>query len=238
VRGAEKTRAAKNVHALRGILRCQICNRTMEASLRGRVLYFRCRSRDLVPGSDLRARHPTNLYIRHNQLVVGLHAWLGELFSPKHRDRTIQTLVGSRQLPLHHETAAAQRAERRHEVQLRLTRLQDAIEAGADPRALVERVNAAHAELVALDAASADAAMADDPGTLDAQALERLVASLGDIAEDVFTTADPAELADFYKAIGLAVSYDHGSRSAEASATLPAGQLVAAGGEVRVRGGT
>jgi DNA invertase Pin-like site-specific DNA recombinase len=238
VRGVEKQRASKQVYAMRGVLRCRICNRKMEASQRGGILYFRCRSRDLVPGSEVLARHPANFYVRHDELVIGLHAWLGGLFSPDERERTIKLLADAHNLPLPEEAGEAQNEARRHDLRRRRDRLQDAIEAGADPAALVDRLNAVHRELAVIEAETAAQRTVAQRPVVDAQALGDLLDSLTDVAKEVFTEADPAELEQFYRSIGLAVSYDHESRSAEASVTLPVSGHLPTGGELGVRGGT
>jgi hypothetical protein len=135
------------------------------------------------------------------------------------------------------EAASAQATTRREALQLRIGRLQDAIEAGADPAALVERLNAAHHELKVVEAELAASEADLRRSEVDEQEVRQMLASLRDVAQEVFTEAEPAELAEFYRSIGLAVSYDHQSRVAEASVTLAPSGRAAVGGVTGVRGG-
>ena len=66
---------------------------------------------------------------------------------------------------------------------------------------------------------------------LDEAGIRALLDSFGDVVGDVFADADPAELAQFYRSIGLMVSYDHDTRTAEASVTLTPPGLITVGGE-------
>jgi hypothetical protein len=179
-----------------------------------------------------------NLYVRHDELVPGLHRWLADLFAANHRERTIERLVEARGVPLLEESNASTLETRRQELRLRIGRLQDAIEAGADPAALVDRLNTADTDLTAVEAELAAQERDVRRPVVDEDDLREQIGSLSKISQQVFADADPAELAEFYRAIGLTVAYDHGSRTAEASVTLaPSGPMAAVGGELGVRGG-
>ncbi|HEY2296145.1 MAG TPA: hypothetical protein VGH43_00340 [Jatrophihabitans sp.] len=183
-------------------------------------------------------RHPVNLYVRHDELQPGLHEWLASLLGPNTANEPSSCWPRPK-LPILDEVHHSQLETRRQDLTPCIARLQDATEAGADPAALVDRLNAAHSDLQAIDAGIASQPEDVRGPVVDDVGLRELLNSLGNVAQEVFTEADPTELAEFYRSIGLTVSYDHESRTAEASVTLrPGGHMAAVGGVTGVRGGT
>ncbi|HVU90616.1 MAG TPA: hypothetical protein VHC23_00180 [Jatrophihabitans sp.] len=160
------------------------------------------------------------------------------MFAAEKREETVRLLAEAHETPLSDEAASAQARTCQETLQLRIGRLQDAIEAGADPAALVDRLNAAHTELKMVEQELAAAQAEVQRNAVSEAQVRRLLASLDEVARDVFTEADPADLAEFYRSIGLTVSYDRGSRTAEASVTLAPSGAAAVGGVNGVRGGT
>ncbi|MBB2938121.1 hypothetical protein FHX82_005197 [Amycolatopsis bartoniae] len=132
--------------------------RRMEGTPREDRTYYRCAAGTLVPGSPTLNRHPKNVYLRDAAVTELLNTWLGEVFAPENRDRTVKALVASQGGAA--ETGAHDAARHRLEAaEAKLRRLRSAIEAGVDPAALVEVINDAQAQRTAaraeLDGASA-----------------------------------------------------------------------------------
>lgn len=100
----ERTRQTAAAYALKGLIHCAICTRKMGAERyntraddpqRPRHVRYRCRSRDLVPGSPHAASHPANVRIKQVDVLELLADWMGELFSPDGIDGTVRALLGA-----------------------------------------------------------------------------------------------------------------------------------------------
>ncbi len=110
-----------------------------------------------------------------------------------------------------------------------MTRLQRALEAGWDPEQLTSQYNAAVADK---RAAQAGMAAVEVTERLTADEFREMIAELGDMRK-VLDQADRGDLAELYKALDLAVTFDHRERVAEVFID-PTAHVV----KVGVRGGT
>ncbi len=122
-------------YVLRGLMRCDLCDRRMQGAAIRKGVYYRCLARTLAPGSRVLAEHPRTVNLRENALLDSLNAWIGGVFAPENRDETVAAILPSQDLPGEgagrHETAKKRLAD----AKLRLRRHQAAIEAGVDPSA-------------------------------------------------------------------------------------------------------
>jgi DNA invertase Pin-like site-specific DNA recombinase len=126
-RGAKVT---KRPYALRGRVRCGLCERRMEGTPRKARTYYRCAARTLVPGSPVAATHPKNVYLPEPVVLDALNDWLGVAFAPENRDRTVAELMAS-QGDSAGAGATQDNAKKRLQVaEAKLRRLRAAIEAG------------------------------------------------------------------------------------------------------------
>ncbi|MFI2478631.1 zinc ribbon domain-containing protein [Nocardia xishanensis] len=90
----ERTRSSSpREYLLRGLLRCDVCGRRMEAGAIRGVVYYRCRAKTLTHGSPALAEHPLTVNLREDHLVAPIDRWLGTLFHRTHRDHTIASLL-------------------------------------------------------------------------------------------------------------------------------------------------
>ncbi|WP_204449421.1 recombinase family protein [Actinokineospora baliensis] len=219
-------KATKRVYALRGRVRCGHCERRMEGTPRENRIYYRCAARSIVPGSPILATHPKNIYLPENAVLPHLNDWISGLLAPKNRDTTVAALVGAqpgtttntRTEPLRHRIKDAE---------TRLRRLQAAIEAGANPTALVDALNRAEAERdaarIELDALPAGRAAS-------AAEVDSMIDYLDTIGRQV-NDASPARLQELYTALDLELFYNAEDRMLDVS--IRSGR-----GSKRVRGGT
>ena len=116
----------------------------MEGTPRKARTYYRCAARTLVPGSAVLATHPKNVYLPETAVLETLNGWFGHVFARENRDETVAALVASQGDPA--ADGARDAAKKRLDAaETKLRRLRAAIEAGADPAALVESINAAQA---------------------------------------------------------------------------------------------
>lgn len=224
-RGQKKT---KRVYALRGRVRCGYCSRRMEGTPRQHRIYYRCSARTLVPGSPELEKHPRNIYLPEAAVSEQLNAWIGQLFAPENRRRTVDQLHASQEEAHKAETSREKLKSQLSDAESRVRRLQSAIEAGVDPTAVVESINQAQAERAA---AQAQLDHAPESTALSAEEIHSMVDSLGDVGR-ILKRADPQALQELYAALGLEMTYDPDSRLVDV-AVIP-GRRVSA----RVGGGT
>jgi len=215
-------------YVFRGRVRCGLCQRRMESAPRKTGTYYRCDARKLVPGSPLLATHPKNVYLPERAALETLNDWLGHVFAWENRDETVAALVASQGAPVVDSGCAA--AQRRLDAaEAKLRRLRAAIEAGVDPVAIVEPINAAQEERVAAEADLAHAP--GGSGWLDAAEVYAMIDSLGDVTR-VLRRAELDELAQLYAAIRLDMTYHHEDRAIAVRVAPPVGDSAC------VRGGT
>ncbi|GLZ37152.1 recombinase family protein [Actinokineospora sp. NBRC 105648] len=218
-------RETKHVYALRGRVRCGYCERRMEGTPRSTRIYYRCAARSIVPGSPVLATHPKNVYLPELPVVDGLNEWLGHLFAPPQREDTVRRLLGV--VPSEQDSDAMESVRRKlADAKTRLRRLQAAIEAGANPTALVDALNRAQEER--------DAAQVQIDATPTARAATRaeidaMIDHLADLGRSI-KHADPVKLRDLYEAVDLQMVYDAEGRTVDV--TIRPGR-----GSERVRGG-
>jgi DNA invertase Pin-like site-specific DNA recombinase len=220
-------KATKRVYSLRGRVRCGLCERRMEGTPRAERTYYRCAARTIVPGSPLLKTHPKNVYLPERVVLDALNEWIGKLFTPEHRDNTVDRLLESAGLTGAGSARATQAKKTAAEAGTKLRRLQDAIKAGVNPVALVDAINEAQAEL--------EAARAEQAGQPDARTITRAdVYAMIDYLANVgaaLKRSDPAELQKLYEALSLEIIYHADQKAAEV--TIRPGR-----DSERVRGGT
>lgn len=215
-------------YALRGLVRCAACGRKMQgAVIRKTELYYRCAARSLAPGSAALAGHPRTVNLREYEVVEALNAWIGQLFKSYNLEGTVRALVAS-QDAVDGRTAAVEAAKKRvAEAESRLKRLHAAIEAGAEPAALVEPINDTQATRTA---AQAELDAMPNQHALTETDVHALIDSLGDVSTRL-KDADPDHLAQLYSELGLELRYNPDERTVDVTATP---RVVSE----RVRGGT
>lgn len=204
-RGQKKT---KRVYALRGRVRCGYCSRRMEGTPRQHRIYYRCSARTLVPGSPELEKHPRNIYLPEAAVSEQLNAWIGQLFAPENRRRTVDQLHASQEEAHKAETSREKLKSQLSDAESRVRRLQSAIEAGVDPTAVVESINQAQAERAA---AQAQLDHAPESTALSAEEIHSVIDSFGDVGR-ILKRADPQALQELYAALGLEITYDPDSR--------------------------
>nr|WP_225953263.1 recombinase family protein [Kibdelosporangium phytohabitans] len=226
-RKTERTgRATKHTYLFRELIRCSVCKRKMEGSPRAHGMYYRCPARTLAPGSPALVDHPPTVYVREDPLLEAVNEWLGGLFHPKNRDRTVRMMVGSQEKMT--PSSDHDQAERRlKEAEAKLKRFQAAVEAGIDPFALVEVINQAQAERAAARAELDNAPAPDDFTAADIYAR---LDSMTDVAE-VLTGKRPEKLIELYQDLELNLLYDNEKEAVDATASLRVNSACVRGGD-------
>ncbi|MFI5783233.1 hypothetical protein [Nocardia sp. NPDC051570] len=62
------------MYQFRGRIRCDICERKMQAATPHDAIYYRCTARTLPPGSPAQADHPKTVNMRETHLVRPVNA--------------------------------------------------------------------------------------------------------------------------------------------------------------------
>ncbi len=219
---------AKHNYVLRGRIRCGYCSRKMEGTPKHGRGYYRCVTRRLAPGSPALATHPRNVYLPERAVLPALNAWIGELFNRDNIGQTVAALLESQEGS--HGPAGAEDAEvdrdavkrRLADAETRLSRLRAAIEAGADPAALVESLNAAQEQRAAAQAELR--VTKPDPARLTDAEIYAMVDSLGDVGA-ALNRANPDRMCKICDSLRLEMVYDHDERAVDA-VVKPLGGLV------------
>ncbi len=201
----------------------------MEASPRAHGIYYRCPARTLAPGSPALALHPPAVYLREDPIRDAVNSWIGELFARENVDNTVAALLDSQQPTGGQPSARDATKKRLSEAEARLHRFQTAIEAGVDPAALVDAINAAQATRAA---ARAEVENAPAPNTLSAAEVYAMIDALGDV-DEALSGARPESLVTLYQAVGLQVRYEPSTHVADVTI-----QPVSRVNSECVRGGT
>ncbi|WP_026361393.1 recombinase family protein [Amycolatopsis nigrescens] len=210
-------RQTKWTYAFRGRVRCGHCQRKMEGTPRESRIYYRCAARTLVPGSPALIDHPKNVYLPEAAVIEPVNDYIGRVFSSDQRDATVLAMLGvAGDVNVNPERTAD--AERRlTQARTRLTRLQQAIEAGAEPGALIEPLNRAKEEH---DAAEEELARMPAGASLGRAEVEALVDSLS-VTGHQLKHASPARLQELYGEIGLEMVYDAKERMVDVTIRPP-----------------
>jgi hypothetical protein len=175
-------------------------------------------TRRLAPRSPALATHSHNVYLPERAVLPALNAWIGELFNRDNIDQTVAALLESQDGS--HGPAGAEDAEfdpdvvkrRLADAETRLPRLRAAIEAGADPRPLVESLNAAQEQRAAAQAELR--VTRPDPARLTDAEIYAMVDSLRDVGA-ALNRANPDRMSKIYDSLRLEMVYDHDERAVD-----------------------
>ncbi|MFC9964601.1 recombinase family protein [Nocardia ignorata] len=202
----ERTRSNTSTppRPFRGRIRCDLCNRKMQAEIVGGSVYYRCRASALAPGSPQLAHHPRTINLREDLITGPVDTWLGTVFAPANIDRTVAALLAADD---DDDSTTRLEALRRRikQAEAKIDRHLAAIEAGVDPQVVVAALNAAQA-----DKAAAEVEANNLPKTvkLTETEIRKLIESLGDIRL-ALTNGSPGHKQELYEALMLQVRYSH-----------------------------
>lgn len=244
---------SKAFYALKGMIRCAACGRKLQADrynrgsddpLRPRFVRYRCRSRDLLEGSNTAHNHPAGVELKQAELLELLSGWLGTLFAPENRESTTNALIAGLDVPSIAEVRADRDRQRLADIETRIANLLNLAEAGVDTASLAPRLTALNAEASTLR--DSIQATPTKRAPISPSEVRALVDEFAESAAEVFgADANPEHLYAFFKALGLELIYDHAEQVIHAQLNLlpemsqPHTAAEAAGGaSVRVRGGT
>ncbi len=151
-------------------------------------------------------QHPHSVYVREEQIVPRLDAWLARAFAPDRLADTVHTLADA-QVDEHDESNAARIADAKRimsDCDRRLARYRAALEAGTDPALIAGWTAEVTATRVAAQAQIRQAAQTT--GRMTPDEINTLVTALGSIVT-VLRDADPLDKAELYARVGLQLTY-------------------------------
>lgn len=141
-------------------------------------------------------------------MIEPVNGYIHHVFSPGQREATVRAMLGVADEVNVSPDRTADAERRLTQAKTKLSRFQQAIEAGADPAALVEPLNRAKAER---DAAEEELARLPVGVTIDRAEVEAMVDSLAVVGRQVMH-ASPARLQELYGEIGLEMLYNANER--------------------------
>ena len=224
---------AKHTYVLRGRVRCAYCSRKMEGTPKHGRSYYRCVTRRLALGS------PALADASAQRLPPGA---VGAARTERLDRRTVQPrphrsdrgrtarVPGRRHAAAGGEDVQVDRdavKRRLADAETRLSRLRAAIEAGADPAALVESLNAAQEQRAAAQAELR--VLTPDPARLTDAEVYAMVDSLGDVGA-ALNRANPDRIRKTYNSLRLEMVYDHEERAVDVIVKPSGGLCVSEGG--------
>ena len=194
-------------YALRGIVRCGICGRKMQGSWNHDRPHYRCMFLTEYAAKN-KIPHPPAVYLREDQFLPQLDAWLAGLFAPDALPQTVRDLHAA-QPDEHKPDEAAQQEIAECDAKLKQHRA--ALEAGADPVLVTSWMKETQARR-----AVAEARIKKPTGRrrMTADEITTLVTALGDLMR-VLDDADPADKAEVYSRLGLTLTYHPEGRRME-----------------------
>lgn len=231
-RGPRPDRPSAGRYALRGLLVCDACGRTMQGHMvRRRTgaerLGYRCAVRADYPG---RKDHTSNLFVAEARLLPALDTWLGQLTDPERIDETVEAIVAA-DSDRASEPPEVRRARRAlADAHRRLDGLLAGLEQGIDPKLAAARIQRAQADAAAAEAVITGHHQAT-PAPLTEHAVKAFLNELGGL-QGLLAEAAAGERRRIYDAAGVTLRYRRGEDGREA---LVAGLRV---GFSRVGGGT
>ena len=205
--GPRPDRPGPNRYALRGMLCCGLCNRTMQGNVVTRAkgaasVHYRCVYRTHYPADD---GHPRSLAVAEHRVLAALDGWLGAIFDPDHLDSTVEAILAAD----HRTTAEAeplavtQARSAARDAEERIQRHLAALDAGLDPALVVERTKEAQADLVRARAVLAEHEATATRPALTADAVRAVIERYQGLAGLLDAAATPEERWTLYSGLGL-----------------------------------
>jgi site-specific DNA recombinase len=192
-------RRTPHPYALRGMVRCGICERKMQGTWNNGKAHYRCAFLSQYAAKN-KVDHPRSVYLREEQLLPKLDQWLSRKFDPIALPSTVRELEAAQpDEPMPDKAAEREIAD----CDAKLRQHRAALEAGADPVLVTSWMKETQA-----NRAAAEARLKKPTGRrrMTTEEITKLVTELGDIVR-VLKDADPADKAEVYNRLGVTLTY-------------------------------
>ncbi|WP_149181285.1 zinc ribbon domain-containing protein [Streptomyces sp. TRM49041] len=198
-------RATTRPYALRGLMRCSLCNRKMQGIFNHGHPHYRCRYPSEYAQSSAIDHHLT-VYVREDHILPELDEWIAKVFAPRRLKNTLQAMQQSQQADA--ATQSGTEAARRivADCDRRLAQYQAALDAGASPVTVAQWIRQAEADKAVAQQQLITARTAQRSVLTEEQILG-MIEDLGDLT-DRLLAAPPERKAPVYQAFGLGLVYN------------------------------
>ncbi|UWS75370.1 recombinase family protein [Streptomyces noursei] len=210
-RTAERSpRTTTRPYALRGRIRCSLCQRKMQGTFNHGHPHYRCRYPSEYAKSEA-FDHPLAVYVREALILGELDNWIATVFAPGRLKATLHAMQQSQRAHIAAEPdlGAARRAIA--ECDRRLAQYRAALDAGANPTTVAGWISQAEADKAAAQHQLATARAAQRTALTDEQ-ITHMIKALGDLT-DRLLAADPGGKAPIYEEFGLELTYNATKRA-------------------------
>ncbi|MEU2742942.1 recombinase family protein, partial [Streptomyces sp. NPDC007095] len=203
-------RATDRPYALRGLLRCGLCERKMQGSYHNGRPYYRC----TYPGAYVKEKgldHPVTINLREDHLLPSLDAWIAQVFDEARLDETLRAMLQTGQTGPRKDSEAEAARRTLAAIERRLAKYRAALDAGADPTVVAGWITEAQRERGLAEHRLTRRSMhAAHPLTDDE--LRDIVAELGNM-KDRLLHAEPSRKEELYREFGLCMTYNVRTRT-------------------------
>ncbi len=211
-----RTFTTSRPYRLRGRFRCTLCERKMLAATIRNTIYYRCLARTIAPGSPVLTAHPRTVNVREDHVNDPLNDWIMQAYDRDHINQTVAAIVAANPRLIAARSQRTRAVAKLKDADKRLRRHRAAIEAGVNPVALVEPINAAEAEGAA---AKAELENLPEPSQVTAAEIYARIDMIGELGTSL-SSAQPERLNKLYDAIGLELRYAPDEQRVHVSTTL------------------
>ncbi|WP_079106626.1 recombinase family protein [Streptomyces hygroscopicus] len=198
-------RTTPRTYALRGLIRCSLCDRKMQGTFNHGHPHYRCRyPYEYAKSGTL--DHPLTVYIREAVILPELDRWISQVFAPGQLKTTLQAMQQSQRATT--TALPGLEAARRTitDCDRRLNQYRAALDAGANPTTVAGWISQAEADKAAAQEQLIAASAARRTVLTDEQ-IHGMIKDLGDLT-DRLLTAPADRKAPLYQAFGLALTYN------------------------------
>jgi site-specific DNA recombinase len=199
--GQRGPRRTTRPYCLRGLLFCGICQRRMQGSWNNDAPYYRCMFLAQYAVAN-KVSHPRAVYLREDQILPRLDHWLAQVFSPGALPDTVRQIEQAQDSG-QADAAAEQLRRTIADCDTKLRQHRAALEAGADPVLVTSWISDTQARRAA---AKAQLDNSSAPKRLSREQIADLIRSVGSMTSTLATAA-PADKAETYQELGLALTY-------------------------------
>jgi site-specific DNA recombinase len=228
----KQARGSSRAYALRGLLTCGLCGRRMAGQHNHGRAHYRCRyPTEYALANEV--EHPRTVYLREDEVIPALDAWLARIFDPENLDETCAALAAASGTDDADEAALEGARRKLLDCDDRLGRYRAALEGGADPKVVAGWIAEVQGERLRAEQALALARR----NSLRSEEVRAVLSELPDVRE-VLASADPALKGEVYADLGIRLTYKPAERIVAVEATptrVP--QCVSEGGLPRAHPG-
>lgn len=199
----------RHTYVFKSRLNCGLCGRKMQGQQSNGKSHYRCRyAREYALANHV--QHQDNVYVKEEDLLPVVDAWLIKLFAPHRIGDTIRTMADNAAAltePAPIPTTDGDVAAKIAECDAKLEKYRAALEAGVDAETVGEWIAAVKVERAAALASSAsERPRANPQRRLSEDAIKNMIRALGDIRE-VVQNAPTEDKARVYAGLGLRLTY-------------------------------